>query len=77
MALDHRARRAGQRWHDRSEDDAADARLVDAGMGEKTVDEQPELVCGALAQRGETPALHELRALEHAEDHVRVADVNG
>ncbi len=39
--------------------------------------EDTELVGRALADRREAPAVHQLRALEHANHDVGVADVNG
>ena len=54
---------------------AANLDPLDAAVREQPVDEQPELVGGALAQRLQTPALDERVALEDAEDDVGVADV--
>ena len=43
----------------------------------RCVDEDADLVGGALAQRGQAPAFAQLRAVKDAEDDVGVADVDG
>ena len=77
IALDHRLHGAGQRRHDRAQDDSANARPIETALGEETVDEQPELVRRAVSERLQTPAAHERRLVEDAEHDVRVTDVNG
>ena len=44
---------------------------------EQPGDEDPELVGGPLAQRGQAPAVGEPLAVEDPDGHVRVADVKG
>ena len=44
---------------------------------EEPRDEDAELVGGALAQGGQPPAVREALAIEHADGHIGVADVNG
>ena len=56
---------------------AADLHALDAAVSEEAVDQQSELVGGALAQRLQPPALDQRGAVEHAEHDVGVADING
>jgi hypothetical protein len=46
-------------------------------MLEELRDPDANLVGGALAQRREAPALDEPLAVEHAQNDIRIADVNG
>ena len=50
-------------------------RQFDVALLEQARDENAHLVGGALAQRGQPPAVGEPLAVEHADRHVRVADV--
>ena len=68
---------SGERRDDGSENDAANLHALDAAVAEESVDDQPELVGRALAQRLQAPALNERGAVEHAERDVGVPNVNG
>ena len=50
---------------------------VNRAVLEELRDPDADLVGRALAQRRQTPALHEPVALEHTEHDVGIADVNG
>src|SRR6185436_4621035 len=49
----------------------------DVDLLEEVRHEDAELVGGALAQHGEAPAVREAIAVEHADRHVGIADVQG
>ena len=51
--------------------------LRDLPAFEQFADHQPEFVSRPLARGGEAPAPAERRTLEHAEDDVRVPDIDG
>ena len=77
IALAHLLHRPRQRRHDRGDGDARDRRRVDVRLFEEPRHEDAELVGGPLAQRRQAPVVHEALAVEDANGHVRVADVNG
>ena len=68
--------RAGQRRHDRRDDDAGDLALPDLVAIAEIRNEDAELVGRALANRRQPPAVHQRLAAKDADDDVRVADVN-
>src|SRR5205823_11821142 len=77
VALGHLAHRLCHAGNDAADDNAADVAVErEPNLVQQPLEDQCHLVGRLIAARGQPPVLQELRTLEHADDGLRVPDID-